>query len=58
MKEGDYAQDNTPVTETWKGRYKGNEVALKVFRVDRSETGLLERMKKVSISRNLREDRS
>ena len=33
VKEGFYARHNSPTTSIWKGRYKGEEVALKDIRV-------------------------
>ena len=51
MKEGSLAQHNSPVIEIWKGRYKGEEVALKVLRVDRGRADI-PRIRGVSVSRS------
>ena len=48
MKDGDYPKHHSTVTEIWKGKYQGEEVALKVLRVDRDEANI-HRMKSVSV---------
>jgi len=54
-KEGEYAQyiSKFKPTETWKGRYKGEVVALKVLRVSRDHPSI-QRTESVSGSRDLR----
>ena len=47
VKEGLYARHNSQTTEIWKGRYKGEEVALKVIRVSHDNSN---KAKSVSIS--------
>jgi hypothetical protein len=52
-KEGKVAQHNSKVTEIWKGRYKGEVVALKVIRVPQDDP-YIQRTKSVSGSCDLR----
>jgi len=49
VKEGDYAQRISPVTEIWKGKYNDEVVALKILKVPRDDPHA-QRTKSVSIS--------
>lgn len=50
--EGAYPQRASRVSEIWKGKYQGEEVALKVLRVLRGDPDI-HRMTSVSASRDL-----
>jgi len=52
-KEGEYAQHISKATEVWKGRYKGEVVALKILRLPRDDP-YIQRAKSVSGSCDLR----